>query len=102
MKQLKNWVSHNVLEVIYKLYVRPHIEYGDMIYDVSVPDKVSIFNIENNNATSKKVESIQYEAARIVSGAWKTTSINKLYTNLGWESLSDRRTFRKLSLFMIP
>ena len=91
MKQLKKWVSHNVLEVIYKLYVRPHIDYGDMVYDVSVLENNSIFNIENKNSISKRVESIQYEAARIVSGAWKTSCISKLYQNLGWESLSDRR-----------
>ena len=47
---------------------------------------------------ARDVESIQYEAARVVTGAWKSTSIEKLYKNLGWESLSDRRTLRKLCL----
>ena len=84
--------------MIYKLYVRPHIEYGDIVYDVPELDKNYIFNFDNANSISKKVESIQYVAARIVSGAWKSTSISKLYSNLGWESLSDRRTFRKLCL----
>ena len=98
MKQLKKWVSYNVLESIYKLYVRPHIEYGDIVYDISCLAKTYIFNFETANAISNKVEAIQYEAARIVSGAWKSTSKIKLYNNLGWESLNDRRTFRKLCL----
>jgi len=98
MKQLKKWVSCTVLESIYKLYVRPHLDYGDMIYDVATPNKQSIFNQDNTNSLAKKVECIQYEAARIVTGAWKSTSRTKLYANLGWESLSDRRTLRKLCL----
>ena len=76
--------------------MRTHLDYGDMVYDVSVLDKRTIFNQDNNNILAKRVESIQYEAGRVVTGAWKSTSIEKLYNNLGWESLSDRRTFRKL------
>ena len=37
MKQLKKWVACTVLESIYKLYVRPHLDYGDM--DVATPNK---------------------------------------------------------------
>ena len=69
-----------------------------MIYDITITHKYSIFNQENTNSISKKVESIQYEAARVVTGAWKSTSMVKLYANLGWESLSNRRTLRKLCL----
>ena len=47
----------------------------------------------------KNVESIQYEAARVVSGAWKGTNMVKLYENLGWESTNDRRIMRKLCIF---
>ena len=98
MKQLKKWVSCNVLEAIYRLYVRPHLDYGDMVYHVSNLNKNNVFNQGNTNPLARNVESIQYEAARIVTGAWKSTSIEKLYKNLGWESLSDRRTLRKLYL----
>ena len=45
------------------------------------------------------LESFQYQAALIVSGYWKGTSKVKLYVDLGWESLSDRRHFRRLSMF---
>ena len=98
MKHLKKWVSHKTLEVIYKMYVRPHLDYGDMVYDVGEAEKNGIFPTGISSTLLKKVESIQYEAARIVTGAWKGTSRDKLYKNLGWESLQERRIMRKLCL----
>ena len=40
----------------------------------------------------------KYQAARIVTGAWKGISIERLYNILGWESMQNRRTMRKLCL----
>ena len=98
MKQLKQWVSHQVLENIYKLYVRPHLDYGDIVYH-HASENSNIFNHEISHPLMKNVESIQYEAARVVSGAWKGTNRVKLYENLGWESTNDRRIMRKLCIF---
>ena len=47
----------------------------------------------------EKLESVQYSAALAVSGTWKGTSREKLYAELGWESLSSRRWSRRLILF---
>ena len=47
----------------------------------------------------KLLESTQYQAALAVSGAWKGTSREKIYEELGWESLDHRRTFRRLTQF---
>ena len=44
----------------------------------------------------QQIESIQYQAARIVTGAWKGSSRDKLYKMLGWESLNNPRIMRKL------
>ena len=44
----------------------------------------------------EKVENIQYQSALAVTGAWKGSSRAKLYDELGWESLSDRRMFRRV------
>ena len=41
----------------------------------------------------KKLESVQYNAALIVSGCCKGTSMDKIYTELGCESLDDRRNY---------
>ena len=46
-----------------------------------------------------KLESVQYSAALAVTGAWRGTSQEKLYTDLGWESFSSRRWCRRLTLF---
>ena len=45
------------------------------------------------------VEQVQYKAALIVTGCWQGTSREKLYDELGWESLSDRRWGRRMSLY---
>ena len=41
------------------------------------------------------IEQVQYEAALVISGCWQGASRVKLYNELGWESLSDRRWFRR-------
>ena len=87
MKFLSKNVTSSVLEMTYKMYVRPHLDYGDIIYHDQQPDMMT------------KLESIQYQAALIVSKCWKGTSRIKLYTELGWESLSKRREFRRFSLY---
>ena len=48
---------------------------------------------------SEKLESVQYSAARAITGTWRGTSQEKLYAELGWESLSSRRWSRRLTLF---
>ena len=45
------------------------------------------------------IERVQYKASLIVSACWQGTSREKLYEELGWESLSDRRMIRRLTIF---
>ena len=45
------------------------------------------------------IERVQYKAGLIVSGCWQGTNREKLLSELGWESLSDRRWLRRLCLF---
>ena len=47
----------------------------------------------------EKLELVQYSAAPAVTGAWRGTSREKLYVELGWESLNFRRWSRCLILF---
>ena len=44
------------------------------------------------------LESIQYQAALGVTGAWKGTNRDKIYEELGWESLHNRRYFRPVTV----
>ena len=53
----------------------------------------------NLNSLMNSLESTQYIAARAVSGTWKGTNLSKLYEELGWESLSERRWFHRLLKF---
>ena len=45
------------------------------------------------------LERIQYHSALAITGAWKGSSMNKIYDELGWESLTDRRYCRRLFQF---
>ena len=45
---------------------------------------------------TEQIENIQYQAALSITGAWQGTNRSKLYEELGWESLSDRRWCRQL------
>ena len=66
IRYLSKYVSRDVLDQMYKLYVRPHLDYGDIIYHKHDPDLKLDF--------TKKLESTQYSAALAVSGAWRGTS----------------------------
>ena len=44
----------------------------------------------------EKAEKVQYQAALAITGAWQGSSLSKLYEDLGWESLSDRRWCRRI------
>ena len=78
---LSKYVSRDALDQIYKLYVRPHSDYGDIIYHRYDPE----FKLE----FTKRLDATQYSAALAVSGAWRGTNIDKLYEELGWASLQE-------------
>ena len=73
--------------------MRPHLDYGDVIYHVPQNDDALL-----GTYLMEKLESVQYSAALAVSGTWRGTSKERLYEELGWESLSTRRWYRRLVL----
>ena len=98
LKYLCKYLPRHTLDEIYKLYVRPHPDYGDVIYHI--PAKVCEFsqNVIISNLV-EKLEPVQYSVALAVTGTWKGTSREKLYAELGLESLSSRRWSRRLTWF---
>ena len=68
------------LITIYKVFLRPLIDYGDIIYDKP-----------NNDSFYEKLESIQYKAALAITGAIQGTSRDRIYAEIGLESLKARR-----------
>ena len=73
---------------IYKSFIRPHLDYGDIVYDRTF-----------NESFHKYLESIQYNTGIVITGAMKGTSSEKHFQELGLESLKWRRWLRKLFLF---
>ena len=45
---------------------------------------------------TNKLKQTQYAAALAATGAWEGSSREKLYKEFGWETLYDRRCFRRL------
>ena len=88
IRKLAHILPRKSLITIYKSFVRPHLDYGDIIYDQ--PNSESFCNL---------IEKFQYNAALAITGAIKGTSQHKLYNELGIESLKFRRWFRRLCFF---
>ena len=76
------------LITIYKSFIRPHLDYGDIVYD-------RIFN----ESFHKNLESTQYNAVIAITGAIIGTSSQKLFQELSLESLKVRYRLAKLWLF---
>ena len=66
IKCLSKYVSRYVPDQIYKLYIRPHLDYGNIIYHRYDPEMQSTF--------TQRLEKIQYSATLAVTGAWRGTS----------------------------
>ena len=80
IKRLSNTLHRKSLLTIYKSFIRPYLDYCDIIYDQP-----------KNESSSTKIEHIQYNAAPAITGAVKEISQTKLYKELGPESLKFRR-----------
>ena len=89
IRLLSSYVPTKTLDLMYKMFVRPHLDYCDVIFHIP-PFKEHGTSNFSLNYLMKSIESTQYQAACAVTGAWKGTSLVKLYEELGWESLSDR------------
>ena len=87
LRSLKFLLSRSCLERMYFSFIRPLLEYSDVVWD--------------NCCTYLKndIEAVQNEAARIVTGATKLCNINTLLSELSWLSLAERRKQHKLTLF---
>ena len=86
MRRLKYDLDRKSLETIYKSFIRPLLEYADVIWD----------NCTQQN--KNELELIQLEAARISTGATKLVSVANLYIETGLETLDARRNKHKLML----
>ena len=88
MRRLLMTLSRKSLLTIYKSLVRPLIDYVDIIYDKPC-----------NESFKEKLEAVQYNACFSITGAIRGTSCERLYCELGLETLNNRRCSRKLFFF---
>ena len=74
-------------EIMYKSYIKPIIEYGDVIMS------------NMNEQQIQSIESVHKRAGMIISIAIRRTSSETVLGELGWCSISKRREIHKLVLF---
>ena len=67
LQRLQNLLPRSSLITIYKIFVRPHLDYGDFFYDQA-----------NKMQFHQKLESIQYNAYLAITGAIRGTFQEKL------------------------
>ena len=81
IKFLSKYCPIKTLNQIYLMYVRPHLDYCDVIYNTPF-----INNEFDSHITlptlMESLEKVQYQAALAVTGCWQGTNRNKLYDEL--------------------
>ena len=87
MRKLRFNLDRKSLEIIYISFIRPLIEYADVIWD------------NCTQAEKNEIDKIQNEAARIACGSSKLVSLTDLHKEINWEPLQDRRDKHKFTLF---
>ena len=87
LKGIKFKVDRTTLTKLFKSLVRPVMEYADVLWDGCTESE------------SDLLEHVQYEAAKIVTGAMKGTSKQRLMQETGWEDMKVRRAIHKLLLY---
>ena len=88
LRKLQNVLPRDALITMYKVFIRPHLDYSDILYDQA-------YNIFFH----QKLEAILYNACLAITGAIWGTLKEKPYQELGLESLQLRCWYRKLGMF---
>ena len=81
-------LNRKTLDIMYKMHVRSCIDYCLPVYGPSL-----------NNTQVNKLDQLQYRAARMATMAMKFTSKEKIFKDLGWESIECRIRYLSLCLF---
>lgn len=105
LRKARDYLPRKALLQIYKAHIRSHLDYCDIIYHKPVftefskayfTERASTDPIHLNESFSNRIENVQYRSALAITGCIKGTSRERLYNELGLESLSDRRLFHQL------
>ena len=63
LRTIKQVIPRPSLIIIYKAFIRPHLDYGDVVFDQAF-----------NNSFNRRLESIQYNTALVITGATREIS----------------------------
>ena len=88
LRKLQHILPRHALITIYKSFIHPYLNYGDILYD-------KVFNVSFH----QKIESIQYNAYLAITSAIRGSSREKFYQELGLKSIQHRRWYKKLCYF---
>ena len=83
---MKFCLDRKSLETIYLTFIRPILEYADVVWD------------NGTNYEKQELDKIQTEAARIVTGATKLVYLHALFDEVNWEPLGARSMKHRLLL----
>ena len=84
LRSLKFVLDRKSLQTMYFTYIRPILEYADVVWDHCTQQQMN------------DLEKIQIEAGQIA----KLVALDRLYQDLGWLKLSERRKLHKLFYFI--
>lgn len=87
LRNIQFIADRKTLGIIYKTYIRSILEYGDVIWD-GLPQYAA-----------ERLEKVQLEGLKIITGLTKSASRNTLYTESGIEPLYQRRRKHRLIMF---
>ena len=87
IRKLKFLLDRESLNRAYISFIRPILEYADIVWDNCTQYEIDL------------IKQIQIEAARVVTGATRLVSIELLYRETGWEPLYKRRYKHKMYQF---
>ena len=68
LHELRHLLPRTMLITIYKAFIRPHRDYGDLLHDQAF-----------NNSFKEKLESIQYNACLALTGTIRGNSKEEIY-----------------------
>jgi hypothetical protein len=87
LRKLKFKLKREYLENIYSNFIRPIFEYSSEVWD------------NCGQVNSDRLEKLQLEAARIVTGLTCYTRFDSLYSETGCGKLSTRREVKIICMF---
>ena len=71
--KLQNLFPRSALITLYKVFVYPHLDYGDILYDQA-----------HNASFRHKLESVKYNACLAITGAKRGLLRENIYQDLGF------------------